>query len=120
MMMKCFGHFILKRRMANKQQHLSMRIMATRFNTFTWNENEKYRAQHAIQGSIYNSMRRVKDSIPTDAPMVVFEMNNETNTIMGVSLLFNRVRFDDYYKIHSDCDYNQFTYKSNQRIDKDR
>ena len=45
-------------------------------------------------------------------------MNNDENKIMGIGLIKNFVRYDNYYNIYNDKNYNRYAYKGTQRIDK--
>ena len=96
-----------------------IRLMATRFNNATWGENLRWRERNADEGCIYSSPVYIKTDIPLLIPMFVIEMNNETNDIMGIGLITNRVHVDRRYKIYSDQNYNRFTYRGKRRIDKD-
>ena len=93
-------------------------IATTRFNQDTWEENQSYRSKKQILGCIYGIPKRLSETIPVKTCVAVFEMNNSTNTIMGIGLIVNYLRMDIYYKIYSDCNYNRYVYKSKYRIDK--
>jgi hypothetical protein len=45
-------------------------------------------------------------------------MNNSTNQIQGVGLIFNKIQFDRYYKVYQIGNYNRYTYKSDYRLDR--
>ena len=54
-----------------------IKIMATRFNNNTWQENCRWREKNNFEGCIYNSPVYIKDSIPLQIPLFVIEMNND-------------------------------------------
>ena len=71
-----------------------MRLMVTRFNTKTWNEFLRYRDKKDIKGYIYGTPVRIKNNIPVDEILIVFEMHNDLNKVMGISLVKNYLRMD--------------------------
>ena len=93
-----------------------IKIMATRFNNNTWQENCRWREKNNFEGCIYNSPVYIKDSIPLQIPLFVIEMNNETNTIEGIGKIINYVHTDRKYKVYSDNNYNRYTYYGKIRI----
>ena len=94
------------------------RILVTRFNNETWNQNVNYRIKHGICGYIYPSPRRIKETIPIQSYVIVLEMNNETNQVIGISRVRNYVMADKYYHVYSDRNYNRFVYRGKERIDR--
>ena len=69
--------------------------MVTRFNNKTYNELINYKVKKNISGGFYGAPTRVSPDIPIKAKMFVLEMNNDTNTIMGISIIKNY-----YYLFH--------------------
>lgn len=95
--------------------------MATRFDAVTWAELQAYRRRKNITaGYIYGTPVRISETLPVEAVAPVFEMNNSTNRVMGVSLVKNYLRMDSTHTIYSDRNYNRFVYKGggNTRIDR--
>lgn len=92
------------------------KLMVTHFNTETWRENQRWREANNHEGCIYNTPVHIKDTIPYLIKIFVVEMNNESNKIMGIGRIVNKVRMDKKYKIYSDNNYNRFTYRGRQRI----
>lgn len=93
-------------------------IVTTRFNVATFNENKTYRqSMTPPQACIYSSSHPVAVDIPADKEIIVLEMNNETNTIMGIGRIFN-VPIYNKYKVHNDNKYNVFSYIGTSRIDR--
>jgi len=93
------------------------RLMVTRFNKHTWNENMRWREKNEYMGSIYNSPVYIKDGIPLLITIYVIEMNNDINKIIGFGKIINKVYTDRKYNIYEDRNYNRYTYRGNIRID---
>ena len=93
-------------------------IASSRFNNQTWRENCDYREEKKLKGCIYGTPLRLSAKIPLKTLIFVNEMNNSTNKIEGIGLIYNMIQCDKYYKIHSEGNYNRYTYKSDYRIDR--
>lgn len=91
-------------------------LAVTHFNNLTYSENTRWRKNKNYEGCIYNCPVYIKKSIPISSKMYVIEMNNETNTIIGIGLIINRV-ITKRHKIYSDNNYNRYTYRGKKRID---
>jgi hypothetical protein len=94
-------------------------IATTRFNNETWNQNERWRMVHEWEGCVYGTPMRMKDDIPLGSAVVILEMNNEENKIMGLGLVENKLALDRRYNIYKWGNYNRFTYKGKHRIDRE-
>lgn len=93
-------------------------LLTTRFNNDTWQENCAYKERNQINGCIYGSATKIKETIPLNNLVYIIEMNNSLNKIEGIGLIRNIAHFDKYYKIYSAGTYNRYIYKSNYRIDR--
>lgn len=93
-------------------------LLTTRFNNATWQENCAYKERNQINGCIYGSATKIKETIPLNNLVYIIEMNNSLNKIEGIGLVRNIAHFDKYYKIYSAGTYNRYIYKSNYRIDR--
>lgn len=93
-------------------------LMVTRFNNYTYNENNNWRLNNKIV-CVYNSPVCIKNTIPLDISLYIIEMNNETNKIMGVGKILNKNYTDKIYRIHEDRNYNRYTYRGKQWIGRD-
>lgn len=92
-------------------------LATTRFNNQTFYENQTYiSASNIGNGCLYGSPVRMKDDIPVKADVMVLEMNNSNNKIVGIGWIKNYVHMDKYYKIYSDGNYNRYIYKGKIRI----
>jgi hypothetical protein len=101
-----------------KYQHNQITyIMTTRFNENTWEENESFRRINPQYGCIYPSPQENSSKIPHDAVLFVLEMNNDTNTIMGIGALKNR-SLPRRHSVYSDPNYNRYCYIGKYRIDR--
>ena len=96
-----------------------IKIMATRFNNKTWEENCRWREKNNFNGCIYNSPVYIKHNIPLQISLFVIEMNNQTNKIEGIGKIINYVHTDRKYKVYSDLNYNRYTYIGKVRINRD-
>ena len=97
---------------------MQIQLLTTRFNDTTWKQNYDYKERNGIKGCIYGSATKIKDAIPLNNLVFIIEMNNSSNKIEGIGLIFNIVHFDKYYKIYESGTYNRYIYKSNYRIDR--
>lgn len=94
-------------------------IMVTRFNNKTWNELCDYKKNNEIVGAFYGVPRRVGPTIPLKAKLIVLEMNNDTNTIIGVGLIRNFIKVDKPHNIYSWGNYHRFTYSGKHHISRE-
>lgn len=92
-------------------------LAITRFNNNTYEENKKWRESRQYDGCIYGSSVKVKQSIDPDVFLIVFEMNNSSDTIEGIGFIKNSI-VHKKYNIYKDQNYNRYIYKSNFRLDK--
>ena len=93
-------------------------IATTRFNTKTWNENVAWRENNKFPGCIYGTPKRVSDKMPLGKPMFIMEMQNDENVIKGIGLVRNTNVVGQRFRIYEDQNYNRYTYKGVQRIDR--
>lgn len=102
------------------QTGISMKlfIATTRFNNETWEQNMMWRRSNEWEGCIYGSPMEMKEDIYKGALVIILEMNNDINQIMGIGLVKNRV-MNDKYRIYKWGNYNRYTYKSEYRIDRE-
>ena len=94
-----------------------IKIVSTRFTNQTLKENRDYRTKHNLQ-CIYGSPQEFSPKIFYESVVFIVEMNNETNKIEGIGLIYNHPHIDKYYNIHNDGNYNRYIYKSNYFIDR--
>ena len=96
-----------------------IKLMVTRFNNNTWEENKRWREINNFKGCIYNTPVYIKSDIPLQITIFVIEMNNDTNMIEGIGKIINYVYTDRKYKVYSESNYNRYTYQGKKRIDRD-
>ena len=94
------------------------KLMVTRFNNDTWDENQRWREKNEFHGCIYNAPVYIKTDMPLMIYIYVIEMNNDINKIMGIGRILNRVHTNGKYNIYRDQNYNRFTYRGKKRIDR--
>ena len=93
-------------------------VVTARFNEKTFLENQLFRENMTPKpGCIYTASHPIAVNIPLEKEILVLEMNNETNRIMGIGLIFN-IPIYNKYKIHYDSKYNLFSYIGSSRIDR--
>ena len=92
-------------------------IATTRFNNETWGQNERWRISNEWEGCIYGTPMKMKEDIPIGSAVIIIEMNNEQNKIMGIGLVENKLSLDKRYNIYDWGNYNRYTYKGKHRID---
>ena len=101
-----------------------MRLMTTRYNNKTLEEVNNFREKNAeLYGpdkAIYCAPIRIKECVPVNETLMVIEMNNDTNKVVGISLIKNYVWADKKYKIYEDMNYSRYVYKGNYRIPREK
>lgn len=90
-----------------------MYLATTRFNNKTLDENRKFKEKNKIQGVVYGSPMKINEKYPLGCFMFVVEMNNDTNEILGISIIKNFMLFDDdeKYNIYGDGNFNRYIYR---------
>jgi hypothetical protein len=105
-----------KHRIREYERTIKYHIMTTRFNNETAEENRIYRSKKHIENyCIYGTPVEVSRSIHPDAKMIVLEMNNDQNRIIGIGLLVNR-RNINTYTVYKNPGYNRYCYLGKDRI----
>ena len=94
---------------------MAITLAVTHFNNTTLLENERWRETNNYCGCIYNSPVSIKETIMLFSKIYVIEMNNETNKIIGIGLIKNKI-IPKHHKIYSDNNYNRYTYYGKKRI----
>lgn len=92
-------------------------VCSTRFNDETWLQNALWRERKNDKGCIYGTPTRIKKDIEHKYPLIVIEMNNTQNKIMGLGFIHNVVFADQYRKVYDDGNFNRYIYRSQLRID---
>ena len=92
-------------------------ITTTRFNNETFSENRKYCEKH--DKLYYGSPIPIKDSIKKDYFVIVLEMNNDENKVVGIGLIKNNLENKKLHHIYKDRNYNRYIYQGINRIDRE-
>lgn len=93
-------------------------LLTSRFNNNTWNENEQYRNTNAAIGCIYCSPDQISCQIPIESILFILEMNNDTNSIMGIGMVRNHAIVNKH-QVYSNGNYNRYVYVGKNRIDRE-
>jgi len=104
------------RNVNNYRKSLRVALMTSRFNSDTWVENMQYRLLSPNVGCIYCSPSEISKQILPDFPMMVLEMNNSENKIMGIGLVRNRPVLGGKYTVYDRMMYNRCVYIGKTRI----
>jgi hypothetical protein len=91
-------------------------IASSRFNQQTWEENCSYRREKNMAGCIYGSPCQLSSKIQPKTLVFISEMNNTTNKIEGIGLIYNIIKYDKYYRVYDTGNYNRYIYGSDFRI----
>ena len=89
-------------------------IGVVHFNAKTWKENETWRESRGYKGCVYGVDKRT-ESIPYGEPIIVIEMNNDTDEIMGIGKIMNVLREENRSMIYDDENYNRIVYRGEKR-----
>jgi hypothetical protein len=90
-------------------------LTATRFNTQTWSERQRWIDNNNWTGSIYGTPVRVKSTI--HGTMIVLEMHNDENKVKAIGLVKSHaIPTDKTHQIYNDRNYNRYIYKSQYRL----
>jgi hypothetical protein len=90
-------------------------LMTSRFTTATWTENRKYLENTPFKSG-YCSPIPVSEKIPLDFNLGVIEMDNESDRIIGIGLVKNKL-FPKMH-IYEHGNYNRHSYLGKRRIDR--
>jgi hypothetical protein len=96
-----------------------LKIVSTRFNRVTWEENLQYRKKNNLE-CIYGTPLELPPHICLDANVFVVEMNNSDNRIEGIGLIRNKTYVDRYYKIYNEGNYNRYIYKGEYYLKREK
>ncbi|SVC87961.1 uncharacterized protein METZ01_LOCUS340815 [marine metagenome] len=94
-------------------------IGTTRFSDQTWEENKKWRESNKAGGCAYGLPCKIPVNISKRAKILVIEMNNTHNKVMGVGLVNNAGK-RGIYRIYSDHYYNRYIYEGEKRVDREK
>lgn len=93
-------------------------VCITRFSNTTYDERNRWCTKHNFKGSIYGSPNMINSTILPDQKILVLEMNNSINKIVGIGIIYNKLNLTNRRcKIYSDNNYNRYIYKSDKYID---
>ena len=87
-------------------------LYVTRFTDDTLRENQNY----CPGRDIYNSPVMISKNVQYGSNLMVVEMNNSSNRIIGISVVKNRIKGTHIHNIHADRNYNRYSYSVIRRI----
>lgn len=100
-------------------------IVTTRFNNKTWDENQRFYNESTKNGvlpikvkCLYCASMPVGSNVPLTSNLLVLEMNNDTNQILGIGLVKNETPLYHKYPVYANDCYNTFAYRGLYRIDR--
>lgn len=93
-------------------------VVTDRYNNETWEASLRYRKKHNFT-CIYAPPHKLKDTININSPVFVIEMNNETNQIMGIGLIKNKLVTNKVYKVQEDTNHNRYIYIGEHHISRE-
>ena len=94
-------------------------LAVTRFNTETWKEYIRYREKYKIKGACYSTPVEISKNVLYNSKLYVFEMNNDLNLIMGISIIENTHSRGIKHNIYSDYNYNRYNYSGKIRLSRE-
>jgi hypothetical protein len=100
------------------QHNLKSHIATTRFNNQTWEENRNYVKHHPSVGCAYGASEQISTKIHNESVMMVLEMNNDKNRIMGIGMVRNHP-ISRKHRIYTNEEYNRYAYVGRHRIDRE-
>jgi len=98
-------------------------VATTRFSDITWGDNQRYLDRAQNDGTIsskiqcmYPCSHVIGSNIPMNTNVMVLEMNNTTNKLMGVGLIKNISPLFNKYQVYEIERYNTYTYLGGYHI----
>ena len=93
-----------------------VKICTARFNQVTLNENIEWRKkENKLTHCVYGAPSPLKQTVKKNEWVIVLEMHNDLNKIIGLGLVRNSPL--KYNKIYSCGNYNRYTYEGKVRVD---
>ena len=92
-------------------------LASARFNQKTYREREEFMRRNNIE-CIYGTQLKIKPKVALKQLLLVVEMNNETNKIMGIGMIRNHPTYNKY-RVYDNGNYNRYAYLGRNRIDRE-
>ena len=93
-----------------------VKICTARFNKTTLNENVEWKKKtNKSTYCVYGAPSALKQTVKKDEWVIVLEMHNDINRIIGLGLVRNAPL--KYNKVYSCGNYNRYTYEGKIRLD---
>ena len=112
--------WFIKSEQARTQNKFSSKFMVkictARYNNKTLNENIEWRKKtNKLTHCVYGAPSTLKQTVKKDEWIIVLEMHNDVNRIIGLGLVRNSPL--KYNRIYSCGNYNRYTYEGRVRVD---
>jgi len=92
-------------------------LLTSRFSNMTWSENCDFKRRFSKISCVYCAPVMISSQIPVDAIVFILEMNNDTNTIMGIGMVRNHPS-NKRLPVYENENYNRYQYVGKHRIDR--
>lgn len=99
------------------KKNQKVNLLTSRFTNDTWEENKEFRIEKDI-GCVYCSPDPIKKDIAINSILLILEMNNSMNRIIGVGMIKNHP-ICNKYKVYKKDNYNRYVYLGKRRIDRE-
>ncbi len=90
-------------------------VACTRYNNITIGELDAWMCKYKLDGCVYGSPVPLSPRVLPMERVIVLEMNNETNKVIGVGMIENMASAGRI-RIHKNHSYNRYLYKGQHRI----
>lgn len=93
----------------------SFHVYTTRFNSITYSENINSKLVHMNRSnvSLYGTTLPLPSNIPENKYLIVFDMNNSTNKVMGFGFIKKKLSKNQKIRIYENPSFNRYIYSSN-------
>jgi hypothetical protein len=105
-----------KNRLRKYKESQKVYLLTSRFTNETWEENKAFKRENRIS-CVYCSPDPIRQNIPVNSILLILEMNNNTNKIMGIGMVKNHP-ICNKYKVYKKENYNRYVYMGKNRIDR--
>ena len=109
---------IPKYQLTEYKYSLPIQLMTSRFNNETWKENESFRTK-IKKKCAYFSPYPISKQIAFEFPMIVLEMNNDENKLIGIGMLRN-IPQNKSFRVYEKEVYNHVLYVGNHYISREK
>ena len=112
---KLYRKDIELREYIHENKRKRVHIVTTRFTNESYEELQRFKENNNLIGtSLFNIPIKLRfTNVSYEYPMIVLEMNNSENKLMGMGFIINKTYgMNNSYNIYTNKNYNRYTYKS--------